>query len=44
MNILILKKRINTIPETINFNNSLTLSPDAKSEMIDFINSELNEQ
>jgi len=49
MNILINKKRsILTIPETINFkeliNNSLTLSPDAKSEMIDFINSELNEQ
>ena len=49
MNILINKKQtILTIPETINFkeliNNSLTLSPDAKSEMIDFINSELNEQ
>jgi len=49
MNILITKKESSlTIPETINFKeligNSLTLSPDAKSEMIDFINSELNEQ
>jgi len=49
MNILINKKQTTLIiPKTINFkeliNNTLTLSPDAKSEMIDFINSELNEQ
>jgi len=49
MNILITKKESTlVIPETINFkeliNNSLTLSPEAKSEMINFINSELNEQ
>ena len=49
MNILINKEQTTLIiPETINFkeliNNTLTLSPDAKSEMIELINNELTEQ